>query len=84
MVLSRPVTRFKGAVIGAMMIALVLVFAVPIVRDFLQLVDPTLPTALLVLGTSLVSIALIEIVRFAHRRIALRDSDEAGRQRVAK
>ncbi|MET1051923.1 MAG: HAD-IC family P-type ATPase, partial [Mycetocola sp.] len=83
-VLSRPVTRFKGAVIGAMMIALVLVYTVPIVRDFLQLVDPTLPTAVLVVGTSLVSVALIEIVRFAHRRIARRDSDQAVRQRVAK
>ncbi|MCS5736253.1 HAD-IC family P-type ATPase [Herbiconiux daphne] len=77
-VLSRPVTRFKGLVIGAMMVGLVLVYTVPIVRDFLQLVDPTLPTALLVLGTSLVSIALIEIVRFAHRRIARRDAERAG------
>ena len=83
-VLSRPVTRFKGIVIGAMMIGLVLVYTVPIVRDFLQLVDPTLPTAVLVLGTSLVSIALIEVVRFAHRRIARRDAEQAVRQRVAK
>ena len=83
-VLSRPVTRFKGLVIGAMMIGLVLVYTVPIVRDFLQLVDPSLPTALLVLGTSLASIALIEIVRFAHRRIARRDAERATRQRTAK
>ncbi|QJU53375.1 HAD-IC family P-type ATPase [Herbiconiux sp. KACC 21604] len=83
-VLSRPVTRFKGAVIGAMMVGLVLVYTVPIVRDFLQLVDPTLPTALLVLVTSLVSIALIEVVRFAHRRIAARDAERAvaGRLRA--
>jgi len=83
-VLSRPVTRFKGVVIGAMMIGLVLVYTVPIVRDFLQLVDLTLPTALLVLGASLVSIALIEIVRFAHRRIARRDAELAVSQRGAK
>jgi cation-transporting ATPase E len=83
-VLSRPVTRFKGAVIGAMMVGLVLVYTVPIVRDFLQLVDLTLPTALLVLGASLVSIALIEIVRFAHRRIARRDAELAASQRGAK
>ncbi|MFB2584538.1 HAD-IC family P-type ATPase [Herbiconiux liukaitaii] len=76
-VLSRPVTRFKGLVIGAMMVGLVLVYTVPIVRDFLQLVDPTLPTALLVLGTALASIALIEVVRFAHRRIARRDAERA-------
>ncbi|KQP55356.1 HAD-IC family P-type ATPase [Agreia sp. Leaf283] len=83
-VLSRPVTRFKGVVIGAMMIGLVLVYTVPIVRDFLQLVDLTLPTALLVLAASLVSIALIEIVRFAHRRIARRDAELAVSQRGAK
>jgi cation-transporting ATPase E len=83
-VLSRPVTRFKGLVIGAMMVGLVLVYTVPIVRDFLQLVDPTLPTALLVLGTSLASIALIEIVRFAHRRIARRDAEKAGLARPAR
>ncbi|SKA98961.1 cation-transporting ATPase E [Agreia bicolorata] len=83
-VLSRPVTRFKGVVIGAMMVGLVLVYTVPIVREFLQLVDLTLPTALLVLGASLVSIALIEIVRFAHRRIARRDAKPAVSQRGAK
>jgi len=83
-VLSRPVTRFKGLVIGAMMVGLVLVYTVPIVRKFLQLVDLTLPTALLVLVASLVSIALIEIVRFAHRRIARRDAELAVSQRGAK
>ncbi|WP_285025409.1 HAD-IC family P-type ATPase [Plantibacter sp. ME-Dv--P-122b] len=83
-VLSRPVTRFKGAVIGVMMVALVVVYTVPIARDFLQFVDVTLPTALLVLGTSLVSIALIEIVRFAHRRIARRDEERMLAQRTAK
>jgi cation-transporting ATPase E len=83
-VLSRPVTRFKGAVIGAMMVGLVVVYTVPINRDFLQLVDLTLPTALLVLGTSLLSIALVEIVRFAHRRIAARDTGLAFGQRGVK
>ena len=83
-VLSRPVTRFKGLVIGAMMVALVLVYTAPFSRDFLQLVDPTLPTALLVLGTSLASIGLIEIVRFAHRRIARRDSEASAGHRTAR
>ncbi|MFE4195582.1 HAD-IC family P-type ATPase [Paenarthrobacter sp. NPDC056912] len=83
-VLSRPVTRFKGLVIGAMMVGLVVVYSVPIVRDFLQFTDPTLPTALLVLATSLACIALIEIVRFVHRRVAHRDAEEALRQRAAK
>jgi len=83
-VLSRPVTRFRGLVIGAMMVGLVLVYSVPISRSFLQLVDPTLPTATLVLATSVVCIALIEIVRFAHRRIARRDAERAVAQRTAK
>ncbi|TFB90851.1 HAD family hydrolase [Cryobacterium algoricola] len=83
-VLSRPVTRFKGLVIGAMMVGLVLMYALPISRSFLQLVDPTLPTAVLVLATSVVCIALIEIVRFAHRRIARRDAERALGQRLAK
>jgi len=83
-VLSRPVTRFKGLVIGAMMIGLVLVYSLPIARDFLQFTDPTLPTALLVLGTSVACIALIEVVRFVHRRVAYRDAQEALHHRVSK
>jgi cation-transporting ATPase E len=82
-VLSRPVTRFKSFVIGAMMIGLVLVFSIPIVRDFLQLVDPTLPTAVLVLVVSAGSIGLIEVVRFVHRRVAARDSARATAARAA-
>ncbi|MCS5719691.1 cation-translocating P-type ATPase [Herbiconiux sp. CPCC 205763] len=82
-VLSRPVTRFKSFVIGAMMIGLVLVFSIPLVRDFLQLVDPTLPTAVLVLVVSAGSIGLIEIVRFVHRRVAARDSARATAARAA-
>lgn len=83
-VLSRPVTRFKGLVIGAMMVALVLMFAVPISRDFLQLVDLTLLTATLALGASLVCIGLIEVVRFVHRRLFRRDAERAARQLTAK
>jgi len=82
-VLSRPVTRFKGLVIGAMMVGLVLVYSVRFARDFLQFTDPTLPTALLVLATSVACIALIEIVRFVHRRVAYRDAEES-RQRLSK
>lgn len=82
-VLSRPVTRFKGLVIGAMMVGLVLVYSVRFARDFLQFTDPTLLTALLVLATSVACIGLIEIVRFVHRRVAYRDAEES-RQRLSK
>jgi cation-transporting ATPase E len=67
-----------------MMIGLVLVYSVPIARDFLQFTDPTLPTAVLILGTSVACIALIEVVRFVHRRVAYRDAQEALHQRVSK
>lgn len=75
-VLSRPVTRFKGMVIGAMMIGLVLVYSVPVARNFLQFTDPTFPTALLILATSGACIGLVEVVRFVHRRVAYRDAQE--------
>ncbi|MBE0011340.1 HAD-IC family P-type ATPase [Arthrobacter sp. AET 35A] len=83
-VLSRPVTRFKGLVIGTMMIGLVVIYSLSDTRDFLQLVDPTLPTAVLVLGASLTSIGLIEVVRFVHRRLARRDAGRVAVQSTAK
>lgn len=68
-VLSRPVTALKAVVIGAMMIALVLMYTIPIVTDFLELVDPGPDAALLVAVISALSIAGIEIVRFVYRRV---------------
>jgi hypothetical protein len=50
----------------------VLAYAIPFVSDFLQFVDPSLTTALLVIAASLVSIAGIEVVRFVHRRAVAR------------
>jgi cation-transporting P-type ATPase E len=46
----------------------VLVYAIPFVSDFLQFVDPSLTTALLVIAASVVAIAGVEVVRFVHRR----------------
>ncbi|KRE31149.1 HAD-IC family P-type ATPase [Agromyces sp. Soil535] len=71
-VLSRPIDGWKIVIIGAMMIGLVLVFAIPVVADFLQFVELTLPTALLVIAASVISIAGIEVVRFVHRRAVRR------------
>jgi cation-transporting P-type ATPase E len=67
-VLSRPIDGWKILIIGAMMIGLVLVYAIPFVSDFLQFVDPSLTTALLVIAASVVAIAGVEVVRFVHRR----------------
>ncbi len=71
-VLSRPIEGLKLVVIGAMMIGLILVYAVPIAADFLQFVNPSLTTALLIIATVLVAILGIEIVRFVHRRYVAR------------
>ncbi|NQX13290.1 HAD-IC family P-type ATPase [Microbacteriaceae bacterium VKM Ac-2855] len=77
-VLSRPITPIKGAVIGVMMIGLVLIYTVPLATGFLQLTDPGLVTALLVLAVSVGAIALIEVVRFVHRRVTARDGATVG------
>ncbi|MGA0567657.1 cation-translocating P-type ATPase [Rathayibacter sp. KR2-224] len=71
-VLSRPIDGWKIVIIGAMMVGLILVYAVPIARTFLGLVDPSLFDTLLVIGLSIVSIAGIEAVRFIHRRYVRR------------
>ncbi|MFD4422879.1 HAD-IC family P-type ATPase [Agromyces sp. NPDC058484] len=71
-VLSRPIDGWKIVIIGAMMIGLVLVYAIPIVADFLQFVELSLTSALLVIGASVIAIAGIEVVRFVHRRAVAR------------
>ena len=71
-VLSRPIDGWKILIIGSMMLGLVIVYAVPLISDFLQFTDPSLTTALLVIGSSVVAIAGIEVVRFVHRRAVAR------------
>jgi len=68
-VLSRPIGLVKGAVIGAMMIGLVLVFTIPFAGGFLGFVDPGPDGALLVALICAIGIGLIELVRLAHRRL---------------
>jgi len=68
-VLSRPVMLLKTSVIGAMMIGLILLYASPIARDFLELTDIQLRTTSLIIVISFVAILAIEIIRFIHRRI---------------
>lgn len=69
-VLSRPFTLLKVVIICAMVIGLVLIFAVPIVADFLQLVELSPEMQQLVLITAAVAIGLIEVVSVVHRRVA--------------
>lgn len=76
-VLSRPIDGWKILIIGSMMIGLILVYSVPIVRNFLVLVDPSLTTSLLVLVVSVLTIAAIEVIRFVHRRYVRRSERRA-------
>lgn len=71
-VLSRPVTRVKVLVIGAMFIALTAIFTVPVLGQFFQLQDPGEDGAYLITAVVVVAIAAIEVVRFAHRRFVQR------------
>ncbi|MBS1905021.1 MAG: HAD-IC family P-type ATPase, partial [Actinobacteria bacterium] len=71
-VLSRPVTRLKVLVIGAMFIALVVVFTVPLATTFFALRDPGRDAAYLVAAITILTICGIEIVRFVHTRFVLR------------
>jgi cation-transporting ATPase E len=85
-VLSRPITRYKALVIGAMFIALVAVFTVPLLSEFFQLVDPGEQAAWLVAIVTVLTIGAIEIVRFFHRRYvarALAGAGSAGRSSAA-
>ncbi|WJL97252.1 HAD-IC family P-type ATPase [Microbacterium sp. ET2] len=72
-VLSRPVTRVKVLVIGAMFVALLAIFTLPVATAFFQLVDPGRDAAWLITGVIIVTIGAIEIVRFFHRRVVARD-----------
>jgi cation-transporting ATPase E len=67
-VLSRPINRYKALVIGAMFIALVAIFTIPLSTEFFQLVDPGEECAWLVAVVTVTTIGGIEIVRFFHRR----------------
>ena len=73
-VLSRPINRYKGLVIGAMFIGLVLIFSVPLATEFFQLVDPGEDAAYLLTVVIVATIGGIEIVRFIHRRFVARDT----------
>lgn len=71
-VLSRPVTRVKVLVIGAMFIALTAIFTVPPLGEFFQLQDPGADGSVLVTLVVVLALAAIEAVRFGHRRFVRR------------
>lgn len=69
-VLARPLNRYKVAVVGAMFVALVGVFTIPLATQFFELVDPGQELATALTGIIVVMIAGIEVVRLVHRRVA--------------
>jgi cation-transporting P-type ATPase E len=71
-VLSRPITRVKVLVVGAMFIALTAIFTIPVLGEFFQLQDPGEDGAWLVTAVVVLAVAAIEVVRFAHRRFVRR------------
>lgn len=68
-VLSRPLNRYKVLIIGAMFIALIGVFTIPLATTFFELVDPGEDLAPVIAGIAIVMILAIEVVRYAHRRL---------------
>lgn len=71
-VLSRPINRYKAAVIGAMFVVLVAIFSIPPSTQFFQLVDPGEECAWLLTVVTVATIGAIEVVRFFHRRYVAR------------
>ena len=71
-VLSRPINRYKAIVIGAMFIALIAIFTIPLATEFFQLVDPGEECAQLIVVVTVAAIGAIEVVRFFHRRYVAR------------
>jgi cation-transporting ATPase E len=71
-VLSRPITRVKVLVVGAMFVALTAIFTIPVLGEFFQLQDPGEGGAWLITTVVVAALAVIEAVRFAHRRFVRR------------
>ena len=77
-VLARPLNRYKVLVVGAMFIALSILFTVPLAGEFFQLVDPGEGAAYLIAAVTIATILAIEIVRLIHRRFLARSNAGAG------
>ncbi|MBN9224021.1 MAG: ATPase [Microbacterium sp. SCN 70-27] len=82
-ILARPLNRYKGAVVGAMFVALVVIFSIGFIRGFFELVDPGEGAAVTVALCCLVAIVLIEIVRFFQKRYVARTQSEGGTPAIA-
>ena len=77
-VLARPLNRYKVLVVGAMFVALSILFTVPLAGEFFQLVDPGEAAAYLIAAVTIATILAIEIVRLIHRRFLARSNAAAA------
>ncbi|MGX1694177.1 HAD-IC family P-type ATPase [Microbacterium keratanolyticum] len=68
-VLARPLSAVKIIVVGAMFLALIGVFTLPLSTQFFALVDPGRDAATLVAAIAILMVCGIEIVRLVHRRV---------------
>lgn len=65
--LCRPFSRLTAGVVFAMVLGLVLAYSIPMAREFFQFVDLDDRTTLLVLATTVLTIAFVEVARFGRR-----------------
>ncbi len=82
-VLSRPLNRYKGAVVGAMFVGLIVIFSIGLARGFFVLVDPSEATAFVIALCGIVAIVLIEIVRAVQKRYVARTEAAGGTHAIA-
>ncbi len=71
-ILARPLNRFKVLVVGAMFVALIALFTVPLSTAFFELVDPGEDAAYALTGFTVLAILLIEAIRLVQLRYVRR------------
>ncbi|CAN5340743.1 HAD-IC family P-type ATPase [soil metagenome] len=71
-IVSRPLDRVRLAVIGAMAVGTILLFAVPLASDFFELVLPKGPLLMVTALSSAGSLVALEILARVHARLRLR------------
>ena len=82
-ILARPLNRFKVLVVGAMFIALTVLFSVPLAGEFFQLADPGREGAYAVAAFTIGAIFAIELVRVFHVRFVRRTMRETVQAQTA-
>jgi len=71
-ILARPLNRYKVLVVGAMFVALIALFTVPLSTAFFQLTDPGEPAAWALTGYTILAIMVIEVIRLVQLRYVRR------------